>query len=185
MKKLTEQVSLAVHAWNELSFLDRELYKHAIRARSNAQAPYSNYKVGCAVLSGDRIFRGVNVERGSWTQTTHAEQNAIDTMVTELGPSRISRIAIVGAPAGQEILLAPRPGYEPLTRVGQVCPSCGHCLQIIGENCFDKEGHFDKDVVIMGYHNGEFYLTTIGDAWPMPFPPEYLGVNYKEILMKR
>lgn len=183
MKRITKLIGIDIYTFDELPEAVKELFKLAAAARNNAQAPYSNYHVGCAIVTKDgKVFSGVNVERCSWTQTTHAEQNATDNMVASAGPVSLSAVVVVGDPANKNISFdtpPPLPLIEKRIRnVGDVCPSCGHCLQIIVENCFEATGEYDPDVTLWGYHNGEFYCTTIGEALPMPFIPQYLGVNY-------
>jgi len=76
------------------------------------------------------IYTGCNVERSTYTQTTHAEQNATDNMVAAEGPAKIVAMAIVGAPERADIWNVER----------FACFACGHCLQIIWENCLaDKK----------------------------------------------
>ena len=183
MKRITKSIGIDIFTFNELPEAVKELFKLAVATRNNAQAPYSDYHVGCAIVTEDgRVFSGVNVERCSWTQTSHAKQNAIDSMITNAGPVALSAVVVVGGPANKDISFGtpPLPPEEEdrITRIQDVCPSCGHCLQIIVENCFKTTGEYNPNVTLWGYHNGEFYCTTIGEALPMPFVPQHLGVNY-------
>ena len=153
---------------------DTHLLSCAIKARNNAQAPYSNYKVGAAVTSArGNIYGGCNVERASYSQTTHAEQNAIDTMITAEGSVKIEQIIIVAAPATVPLELTDiqENAIKPFANGG----SCGHCLQIIWENCYsDKQVPIyfvNQDLTIMA--------TTIGSLLPFPFGPSDLGIFYK------
>ncbi len=176
--------------FDELTAGEQILISRACKVRLNAQAPYSHYWVGCSVMTepAGRFFDGCNVERNTWTQTTHAEQNAIDSMIAAFGPSRIKLVAVVGAPETQEIVWPPltrikaADSYSTDLKASGFCPSCGHCLQIIAENCFDANGLFDPAVPLLGYtlKNDKpiIYRTTIGDAYPMPFLPQHLGINY-------
>ena len=183
MKRITKTIGITIYTFQELPEAVKELFKLAAAVRNNAQAPYSNYHVGCAIVTRNgKIFSGVNVERCSWTQTSHAEQNAIDSMATSTGPVGLSAVVVIGDPANKNVSfdtppLPPKEGTG-ITQVQDVCPSCGHCLQIIVENCFKATGEYDPDVTLWGYHSGEFYRTTIGEALPMPFVPQHLGVNY-------
>lgn len=185
MRKVRKEVEVEILDFNELSSVERRLFKCACEVRLHAQAPYSHYWVGCAVLtesSSMPIVRGCNVENVHY-EVTHAEGNAIDTMISIWGPSRILALAVVGAPENQKVVWPPpRKSSRKLEiqNVNEFCPSCGHCLQKIAENCFNANGKFDPSVCLLGYleTTGVIYRTTIGDAYPMPFLPQHLGVNY-------
>ncbi|MEX2052599.1 MAG: hypothetical protein WD898_00010 [Candidatus Paceibacterota bacterium] len=183
MRKITKTVSIHVLDFTELASIEKELIGRACEARLRAQAPYSNYWVGCALVTKNGIvMEGCNVENVNWSETVHAEENAISSTVAKLGPFSISAMAVVGAPANAEVVWPPNGERKlsPIQNVGDVCPSCGHCLQCIAENCFGADGKYDPSVVMLGYsqRTGEIYRTTIGDAFPMPFLPQHLGVNY-------
>jgi cytidine deaminase len=73
-----------------------DLQQQAITVAHNAYAPYSNFRVGAAILldNGD-IVTGCNVENASYRLTTCAEQCAIAAAVAQHGPAiRIRAIAI-------------------------------------------------------------------------------------------
>ena len=73
-----------------------QLIKMAIKARENAYAPYSNFKVGAAVLGDNgKIYTGVNVENSSYGLTNCGERTAIFSGITD-GMKKILAIAIVG-----------------------------------------------------------------------------------------
>lgn len=55
-----------------------KLYKKAFKVRENAYVPYSNFKVGAALLTeDDEIYLGANVENASYSLSICAERNAI------------------------------------------------------------------------------------------------------------
>jgi len=177
MRELTKLVSARVGKFSELTKEEQNLLIAAAKVRNNTQAPYSNYWVGVAVLSQKgTVYLGCNVERCSWTQTSHAEQNAIDSMVADLGPTKSEIIALVAGPAGISIDIPPKGESEPVSTIEQVPVPCGHCLQIIWENCLQDPNV--KLIALMA--NGEVASTTIGDALPMRFGPEHLGVDYSK-----
>lgn len=93
-----------------------QLIQEAIEARQQAYAPYSQFAVGAALLTGSsRIYRGCNVENASYGLTNCAERTAIFKAVSE-GDRKIEAIAVV---ADTE---------------GPVSP-CGACRQVLAEFC--------------------------------------------------
>jgi cytidine deaminase len=92
------------------------LIEAARAAMKNAYAPYSNFKVGAALLTTTgQIFAGCNVENASYGMTNCAERTAIFSAVSQSGPSlEIQSIAIVNDQN------AP-------------CSPCGACRQVIYE----------------------------------------------------
>lgn len=73
---------------------NKELIRQAYKAMENAYAPYSKFKVGAAVLTGDNIFTGCNIENASYGATICAERCAIYKAVS-MGYTKIDKIAIV------------------------------------------------------------------------------------------
>ena len=88
----------------------------AAKARDNAYAPYSSFKVGAAVLSAatGRIYSGCNVENSSYGATICAERNAITTAITAEGVIGIDIIAVCS-------------DDDP------PAPPCALCLQVLAE----------------------------------------------------
>jgi cytidine deaminase len=175
VKTFSYTVTAALTHFSDLSASEQELVYAALNARRNAQAPYSHYFVGAAVRSSKgTIHTGCNVERCSYTQTTHAEQNAIDNMIAHWGPSKIEAIAIVGGPASA----TPAPNLNPLITTlahpEEATLPCGHCRQIIWENCF---GDGTVNILSLTPH-GDIIRATIRDFLPMCFGPDQLGIDY-------
>jgi cytidine deaminase len=92
------------------------LLKSAKRAMKNAHAPYSNFRVGAAILlSNGKVFSGCNVENASYGMTNCAERTAIFSAVAECGPKiEICAVAVANAQ-------------------GVPCSPCGACRQVIYE----------------------------------------------------
>jgi cytidine deaminase len=84
----------------------RALTLLAAKARENAYAPYSGYRVGAAVVAEDeRVFAGCNVENASWGLSLCAERAAIAGAVA-CGVKRLVALVVVteadppGTPCG-------------------------------------------------------------------------------------
>lgn len=144
----------------DLSKQEQALVHMALRARLKAQAPYSNFLVGAAVLGEGQMMRsGCNVERANYASGSHAEQVAVDGLVADHGPTKIIAIAVIGAMKGENPSLPVWP--------------CGHCRQIIWENSGGN-----PDVRIIAYRGGdEVDTATIGELFPKPFGPLDLGID--------
>ena len=93
------------------------LFEAAQRATANAYAPYSNFRVGAAILLEDgRVFTGVNVENSSYGLTNCAERSAIFTAISQTSAGKIRLRAVAVDNAAQVH-----------------CSPCGACRQVIGE----------------------------------------------------
>lgn len=166
MRLIETKKRFFVSDFNDLQYPEKDLVLAAQRVKVNSQSPYSNFKVGAAVLdTGGHISLGVNVERCTFTQTTHAEQNAIDSMVASYGPVTIDAIAIDAINQDRIINL------DDIDISDLIFP-CGHCLQIIWENCSNG------DVNIISYLGNDLVaIATIDSLLPVRFGPNNLGVN--------
>ncbi len=95
---------------------DTMLIENARAAMKNAYAPYSDFKVGAAILLKDgRVFTGCNVENASYGLTICAERNAIFAAVA--ASKRKPEIVAVAV----------------LNHRGVACSPCGACRQVIAE----------------------------------------------------
>jgi cytidine deaminase len=94
----------------------KQLERAALKAMKNAHAPYSNFRVGAAILLTDgKIFSGCNVENASYGMTNCAERTAIFSAVAKLGPKiEIRAVAVTNDH-------------------GVACSPCGACRQVIYE----------------------------------------------------
>ena len=100
--------------------LRKKIIEKALEVRQRAYAPYSNYKVGAALLtaSGD-IYEGVNVENAAYPTTMCAERVAVFNAVSN-GERKFIAIAVASSNGGTP---------------------CGSCRQVLSE--------FGLDTVIL------------------------------------
>ena len=98
--------------------INEVLIKAAIDATKYAYVPYSNFKVGAAILAENgTIYTGCNIENASYSPTNCAERTAIFKAVSE-GVTKFKKIAVVGGPNDN---------------LENYCPPCGVCRQVISE----------------------------------------------------
>ena len=80
--------------------LNAELIKVAVEAREKAYAPYSDFKVGAALLTKKgEIYTGCNIENSSYGNTVCAERVAFLKAVSE-GEREFKKIAVTAMPCG-------------------------------------------------------------------------------------
>ncbi|XP_036387385.1 cytidine deaminase-like [Megalops cyprinoides] len=118
-------------------------------AKEFAYCPYSNFRVGAALLAHDgTVFTGCNVENACYNLGVCAERNAIAKAVSE-GYRNFKAIAI--ASDLNEQFISP----------------CGGCRQFMRE--FGT--HWD---VYLSKPDGSYVETTVAELLPVSFGPEDL-----------
>lgn len=126
---------------------DKELIELAIKERELAYAPYSNHKVGAALVGkSGKIYTGCNVENAAYSPTNCAERTAVFKAVSE-GEREFTAIAIVGGVGD---------------KLSELCAPCGVCRQVLSEFC-------TTDLrIVMGTPNN-ITVSTLGDILPYSF----------------
>jgi cytidine deaminase len=93
---------------------DDDLLDQARRAAERSYSPYSRFRVGAVVVTGDgEVFGGANVENAAYGSSVCAEENAITTAAAA-GARSITTVAVVCLD-------------------GEDCTPCGNCRQIMRE----------------------------------------------------
>jgi cytidine deaminase len=115
----------------------------AKKARENAHAPFSNFKVGAALgAASGKIYGGCNVENATYGLTVCAERIAIFKAMSE-GERKFGAIAVV-------------------TDADALTPPCGACRQLIWEFCGDVP-------VVMTNLKGQVEVVRMRELFPKPF----------------
>lgn len=121
-------------------------------AMEKAYSPYSDYKVGAALLCKDgSVYTGCNVENASFSATNCAERTAFFKAVSE-GKREFSAIAICG---GKDGVIEGR------------FPPCGVCRQVMREFCED-----DFAIHLLTEKGVETY--TLRELLPVSFAPDMI-----------
>jgi cytidine deaminase len=125
------------------------LIESASKARELAFAPFSNFKVGAALLAADgELFTGSNIENASYGLTMCAERVAVFKAISE-GARNFTKICVVA-------------DTENLT------PPCGACRQIIWEFCGDVQ-------IILSNLSGVTETLQISELLPRAFDVKFLS----------
>ncbi|MES2115758.1 MAG: cytidine deaminase [Pseudomonadota bacterium] len=125
---------------------NEQLIAEAAAARLKAYTPYSNFKVGAALLCNDgRVFHGCNVENASYGLCNCAERTAFFSAFAQgYRPGDFDKLAVIGETDGP---IAP----------------CGACRQVIlelGGNALP---------VVLSNLKGDVYETTAAAQLPNAF----------------
>ena len=124
------------------------LIEAALKARENAHAPFSHFKVGAALEdSAGRIHTGCNIENATYGLTLCAERVAVFKAISE-GVRKFRRIAIAA-------------DTDSLT------PPCGACRQILWEFCGDIE-------IALVNPSGKTETLQLGELFPRAFDASFL-----------
>ncbi len=133
--------------------MKEQLMSKAKEAMKMAYSPYSDYKVGAALLCKDgSVYTGCNIENASYSATNCAERTAIFKAVSE-GNKEFEAIAICGGKRDEVI---------------SAFPPCGVCRQVMREFCDDEfQIHLATANGIDSY--------TLKELLPVSFAPEHVS----------
>lgn len=127
----------------------KKLIDEAFKAREFAYTPYSNFKVGAALLGkSGKVYRGCNIENAAFSPTNCAERTALFKAVSE-GERDFIAIAVVGGVDGKNYFIA---------------PPCGVCRQALVE--FTEP---EKFLVIFANSVDEYEIIKLSELLPKYF----------------
>ncbi len=128
-----------------------ELIQKAIDMTKQAYTPYSNFKVGAALMTkSGKVYTGCNIENASYPATICAERTAFTKAVSE-GDHEFKEIVIVGGKDGD---------------LTDYCAPCGICRQVMMEFC--KPDEFQ---IILAKTPEDYKVYTLEELLPLGFGP--------------
>ena len=128
-----------------------KLIDTAIEQLKFSYTPYSNFKVGAALLAkSGEIFTGCNIENASYTPTNCAERTAFFKAVSE-GVHDFQAICIVGGKEG---------------KLTEYTAPCGVCRQVMMEFCDPKTFQ-----IILAVDKERYEIYTLEELMPLGFGP--------------
>ena len=128
-----------------------KLIDTAIEQLKFSYTPYSNFKVGAALLAKNgEIFTGCNIENASYTPTNCAERTAFFKAVSE-GVREFRAICIVGGKDG---------------KLTEYTAPCGVCRQVMMEFCDPKTFQ-----IILAVDKERYEIYTLEELMPLGFGP--------------
>lgn len=134
---------------------DDDLIALARSAAARAYAPYSKFRVGCAIESVDgEVVTGVNVENACYRLGVCAEQSALSAAQVAFGLDKVARIAVSGGDGAT------------------VCTPCGGCRQAILEAA--QLSGLDVEILCSSGDGSAVERHRIGELIPNGFGPANL-----------
>ena len=128
-----------------------KLIDTAIEQLKFSYTPYSNFKVGAALLAKNgEIFTGCNIENASYTPTNCAERTAFFKAVSE-GVREFRAICIVGGKDG---------------KLTEYTAPCGVCRQVMMEFCDPMTFQ-----IILAVDKERYEIYTLEELMPLGFGP--------------
>ena len=128
-----------------------KLIDTAIEQLKFSYTPYSNFKVGAALLAKNgEIYTGCNIENASYTPTNCAERTAFFKAVSE-GVRDFQAICIVGGKEG---------------KLTEYTAPCGVCRQVMMEFCNPKTFQ-----IILAVDKERYEIYTLEELMPLGFGP--------------
>ena len=128
-----------------------KLIDTAIAQLKLSYTPYSNFKVGAALLTkSGKIYTGCNIENASYTPTNCAERTAFFKAVSE-GVRDFQAICIVGGKDG---------------KLTEYTAPCGVCRQVMMEFCNPKTFQ-----IILAVDKERYEIYTLEELMPLGFGP--------------
>lgn len=160
MREINLTTKIAVYPLEECSDIEKKLIDAAKHATEKSYAPYSNFKVGCALLlENGKIITGNNQENAAYPSGLCAERVATFYANSHYPNEKVVKIAIAAWSNGK------------FTK--DVITPCGSCRQVL----LETENRFNSSMRILMYAQDCVYIVnSIKDLLPLHFGDEKLKV---------
>jgi len=133
----------------------KSLIETAIEQLYFSYTPYSNFKVGAALLAKNgSVYTGCNIENAGYSPTNCAERTAFFKAVSE-GVREFDAICVVGGKNGV---------------LTEYAAPCGVCRQVMMEFCNPEEF-----LIILATSTEQYEIFKLSDLMPMGFGPGNLA----------
>ena len=132
-----------------------KLIDTAIEQLKYSYSPYSNFKVGAALLADNgQLYAGCNIENAGYTATNCAERTAFFKAVSE-GIREFKAICVVGGKNGV---------------LTEYTAPCGVCRQVMMEFCNPENFQ-----IILAVDKEHYDIYTLKELLPLGFGPSNLA----------
>jgi len=144
---------------SQLTIEDNELMQTAVEASNKAYAPYSNFKVGCAILlDNGKVISGNNQESAAYPSGMCAERVAIWKAGSEYPNMKVLKMAITAKSLQR--------------KVDKPVGPCGACRQTLSEYEINQKEKIE--VLFMGEVGEVIKVESIALLLPFSFDSSYL-----------
>ncbi|MFY0604936.1 MAG: cytidine deaminase [Flavobacteriaceae bacterium] len=160
MKKINiSSAAIVYENRSELSEEDRLLLAEALKATQNSYAPYSNFRVGAALLlENSQVILGNNQENAAYPSGICAERVAIWKASSDYPNVKIKKIAITATSKN--------------TNVDKPVGPCGGCRQTMLEYEVNQEEPIE--IIFMGETGKIVKTESVVSLLPFSFDASYL-----------
>lgn len=160
MKKITISAEYTVFdSLDELPKDVQNLMQQAISAREKSYSPYSNFKVGAAILlENQEIITGSNQENASYPAGLCAERTALFYAAAKYPKTKMLKLALSGK--AEEV------------STNSPIPPCGSCRQAISE--YEVEQKTPIEIYFMGATGKVIKAESLSDLLPLSFKSSFL-----------
>ena len=161
MREINLSTKIAVYPLAECSDIEKKLITAAKHATEKSYAPYSNFKVGAALLlKNGEIITGNNQENAAYPSGLCAERVAVFYANSVYPDQEIEAIAIAA--------------WANNTFTKDAITPCGGCRQVL----LEAENRFSAPMRILMYsEEGIYVVNTIKTLLPLSFGDEQLKAS--------